>query len=187
MNFKTTLKSLSFAACILLMFTSCSKDELDNYGSETAITVKLKGAEDNLQNLMIDIKDVQLLIGADANAPDAWMSLNLLSSGVYNVAQLNNTNELILVEHMLIPAGEVLQIKLLLGNDNAIIIQNQSRPLKSDAEELASSNILAKTLASNKNYEFTLEFESDNSIIMTGNDNISFVPKMNTLIRHLQY
>jgi hypothetical protein len=136
---------------------------------------------------MIDIKDVQLLIGADANTPGAWMSLDLLSSGVYNVAQLNNDNELILVDGMLIPSGEVQQIKLLLGNDNAIIVHNQSRPLGSDAEELASSNIVAKRLASNKNYEFTLEFESDNSIIVTADDSINFVPKMNTLIRHLQY
>ncbi|WP_189702650.1 DUF4382 domain-containing protein [Subsaximicrobium wynnwilliamsii] len=187
MNFKTSLKFLFTAACILLMFTSCSKDELDNYGNETAITVKLKGAENNLQNLMIDIKDVQLLIGADANTPGAWMSLDLLSSGVYNVTQLNNDNELILVDGMLIPSGEVQQIKLLLGNDNAIIVHNQSRPLGSDAEELASSNIVAKRLASNKNYEFTLEFESDNSIIVTADDSINFVPKMNTLIRHLQY
>lgn len=187
MNFQTTLKSLFISLGILAMVTSCSKDELDNHFDQTAITVKLKGADDNLQNLLIDIQEVQLLVGTDENAPSDWVSLNILSKGVFNVSHLNSDNELLLVDAMTIPSGNVQKIKLVLGQDNAIIIHNQSQPLKSDIAELASSNIIAKTLLSNKSYEFTLEFESDNSIIMNNDKSINFVPRMNTLIRHSQF
>jgi len=184
MYFQTNLKSLILSTCMLIFFASCSKDELEIDSQQTAITVKLKGAQDNLQNLLIDIQDVQLLIGTDALDTSNWMSLNAINKGVYNVSQLNHDNELLLVDAMIIPSGQVYKIKLVLGDENAIVLNNQTQLLESDAEELSSSNVVSKNLESNKNYEFTLEFESDNSIIMDTDDHINFVPQMNTLMRH---
>ena len=165
------------------MVTSCSNDESD-FDPHSIVSVKLKGASEDTKQLLLDIEQVQLLVGDNEFDANSWLTLNTINTGVQNVSQFAEGTELLLVDNTVIPSGEIKKIKLVLGVNNTIIMDNKILQLVSYNDELASSNIVKTTLGANNVYEFIMEFEVDNSIFMANNE-IEFRPEMNTMMRHI--
>ncbi len=181
----STYKSVFFLFCILVLATSCSKE--DSHNEQGAmVSVKIKGASDDVSQILLDIEEVQLLVGDNEFDSNSWISLDMATTGIYNLSQYADESELLLVDNTLIAAGQIKKIKLILGVENSIMINNEKKNLVSYNTELASSNIVSTTLQANKGYEFVMEFEADNSIIMSESE-IGFEPEMNTMMRHIKF
>ncbi len=168
---------------ILVAVTSCSNDE-SNLDPHSIVSVKLKGASEDTKQLLLDIEQVQLLVGDNEFDASSWLTLNTINTGVQNVSKFAEGTELLLVDNTVIPSGEIRKIKLVLGVNNTIIIDNKTTQLVSYNDELASSNVIKTTLGANNTYEFIMEFEVDNSVIIA-NDTMEFRPEMNTMMRHI--
>ncbi|WP_156033020.1 DUF4382 domain-containing protein [Sediminibacter sp. Hel_I_10] len=180
----STYKSILFSLFILVMLSSCSNDSEGLNDSQSVVSVKLKSASEDTNRLMLDIESVKLMIGDNEFDANSWLPLATINRGVQNLSQYNEGAELVLVENALVPAGKIKKIKLILGDNNVIVIDNVTKKLVAQDGEIAPSNIVSTTLAANKSYEFILEFEADNSVVIA-NDDINFRPEMNTLMRHL--
>ena len=182
MKILSNYKPILFFLGVLLFATNCSNDESDiEQGS--MVSVKIKGASGDFNQLIIDIKEVQFLVGTNPiNA--AWLSLETDNKGRHNISNYTEANQLILVNSALIASESIQKIKLILGDNNAIMLDGEYKPLTSDGEALEISNIITTTLEANKGYEFTIEIEADNSIFIS-ESNIQFIPEMNTLMRHM--
>jgi len=181
------LKNLLFIILIGYFVTSCSKEEATGNEDYTSISVNLSSSSELYSDVFLDIKDLQIQTGADAQNPSSWTSLGVINSGVYNFADMSDGAELILVEDLVIPVSHIYQVKLVLGDDNAMVINDIVLAIDTpttDSKE--SKNVIDRALSANKSYEFTLEFEVDNSINLNGLD-ASLNPKMNTEMRLYEF
>ena len=174
-------KPLLFILCILF-FASCSKEET-GIEQGSLVSVKIKGASEDVNQVILDIEEVQLLVGANEESAK-WLSLETTNTGVNNISNFSQGNELILVNSTLVASEKIQKIKLVLGTDNAIILNDETRSFANYEEAAEISNIVPTTLGANKAYEFTLEIKADNSFVIIEN-NIQFVPEMNTMMRHV--
>ncbi|MEM6514580.1 MAG: DUF4382 domain-containing protein [Bacteroidota bacterium] len=178
----STYKTLFFLLSLFFLATSCSKEE-STLEQGSIVSVKINGASEDLNQIILNIEEVQLLIGSTNDVAN-WVSLETINTGLQNISNYNHENQLTLVNSALIEAGKVQKIKLVLGDDNAAIVNGVKKTFENYSEALEISNLVPTTLDANKGYEFTMEIEADNSISISGNE-ITFTPEMNTMMRHL--
>ncbi len=79
----------------------------------------------------IDIVDIQINVTDNDN--NGWQSLPNLKKGIYNLLDLVNDKDTLLVNAE-IPAGRVQQIRLILGPNNSIRLNDGSSQLFANTE-----------------------------------------------------
>ena len=67
---------------------------------------------------------MQLRVKEDDNASNAWISLNAINSGTYNIYDLNEDSELLLADNFEIESTHIYEIRLVLGDNNFIDLNN---------------------------------------------------------------
>jgi len=165
------------------VFSSCSTEDMDGSADYTSISVKLSSTSELYHSVYLDVQDVQILVGGTTEETSRWESLGAINQGVYDFTDMNNNDELILVENLVIPIDHVHSVKLVLGDDNAMTMNNILYAIDTPTEAHKQSvNTVDRLLKPNMSYEFTLQFELDNSIQIEGMD-VTLVPKMNTEMR----
>ena len=182
-----TSKNLLLAILLGLLITSCSKEDTLDGTEFTSISMKLSSSSALYNAVYLDIKDVMIQTGEDEQNSNSWVSLGALNPGVHNFTEMNNDDELILAEDLVIPASHVYKVKLVLGDDNAMVMNNVLYAIDTPSvDNKESVNVLDRSLKPNKSYEFTLQFELDNSIDVNGMD-VVLNPKMNTEMRLYEF
>ena len=84
-------------------------------------------------------------------------------------------------------SSHVYKVKLVLGDDNAMVMDNVLYAIDTPSTNNKDSvNVVDRSLAANKSYEFTLQFELDSSIDVDGMD-VVLNPKMNTEMRLYEF
>ncbi len=171
------MKSLSpfkhiIVLCIILLLTNCSTDN-SNFNIETTnVSVKLKSTSGNYQEVFIEVIDVHVKIIDDESVPNCWLSLNAINKGIYNLPDITEDTDLLLVDKLNIPSGVIYEIKLVLGNNNSMVLDNVTFALHMPSvHQEGLINRIEQNLRANTNYEFVLDFEIDQSILITNTPN----------------
>lgn len=165
-----------------LLFVSCSDNSSNPSNATSSISVKLVDNPGDFDNVFVEIVDVMIKYeGSDDGNQDSesgWQSLELLNSGVYDLLELTGGVDLILVDNFDIPSGTIQQIRLVLGDDNSIVIDGASFPLNTPSAQQSGLKIqVNQAVEPNFNYSFVLDFDAHESIVMAGNsDNIILKP-----------
>ncbi len=183
------INPLFFSILILLCFTNCSTDDVGDNENVTSIAVKLKSTVGELENVYMQIEDVQFKVKEDDNAHNAWMSLNTINQGTFNVCNLNEDVALLLVDHIEIESTFIHEIRLVLGDNNFIDANGLLMSLEvSDLGNSRPSNLVKTDLVSNRSYEFVIDLDIDKSISFNEEENMMVLnPKIYTAIRQLEY
>ncbi|WP_422106380.1 DUF4382 domain-containing protein [Winogradskyella sp.] len=184
-----SLKYLLFILIVSIGFTSCSKDDIDVDTDVTSITVKLKSTANTADKVYIDIEDVQLKVKDDDHSPNAWVSLDVLNQGVHNACDLSEDNPLLLVDDIETQANYVYEIRLVLGDNNFIDINNTLHSLDvtylGDAQP---SNLIRTQLNPRRRYDVVIDIDIDASISYDEDENMMILnPKLYTAIRQIEY
>ena len=172
-----SLKHIVLLLIFLVSYTSCTKDDRDKDGQKTAVTVSLKSDSSILNNVFLDINDVQLKVKEDGESSNAWVSLNALNTGTY----IRNESELLLVDHFEINPTYIYEIRLVLGDNNFIDINNTLISL-AIVENTSSSNLIKREFEGNHIYQIVIHIDMDESI-QFNNDVMTLNPKLYTEIR----
>ncbi|MFC0603651.1 DUF4382 domain-containing protein [Winogradskyella pulchriflava] len=183
------INQLFFSVLILLCSTSCSKDDINVNENVTSITVKLKSSNSVLNKVYINIEDVQLKIKEDESVSDAWLSLNAINQGTYNICDLKEDNPLLLVDDLEIDANFIYEIRLVLGDNNFIDINNVLHSLDvANYGNATPSNLISTQLDSKRRYDFVIDMDIDESVSFNEDENMMVLnPKLYTAIRQIQY
>lgn len=183
------IKSLFLTLIILVCFTSCTKDDINADNNLSFITVKLKSTTGEFNKVYIEIEDVQLRVKEDDNASKAWVSLNAINSGTYNIYDLNEDSELLLADNFEIESTHIYEIRLVLGDNNFIDLNNILYSLDvTDTGNSKPSNLVRTELVKNRFYDFVIDIDIDESISFNENEDIMVLnPKLYTEIRQIQY
>jgi hypothetical protein len=184
-----SIKSFLFGLLILAGVTSCSPEDINNDGNLSSVTVKLKSTTGELNKVFLEIEDVQLRVKANENLANAWVSLNAINQGTYNVYDLRTDSELLLANNFEIESSLIYEIRLVLGDNNFIDLNNTLHSL--DVSRYGNdkpSNFMQTELIANRFYDFVIDIDIDESVNFNEAENtMVLTPKLYTEIRQIQY
>ena len=170
MNLKK-LKMKKFTGLLLAfvavtMFISCSDD--DSTSDQNArVKISMTDAPGDYEKVFVDVIDVK--IKADAAADEeGWVSLSNVNPGIYDLLTLTGGVTQLLADAE-VPAGFLGQIRLILGNDNSVVINGESQPLSTPSAQQSGLKLqVNQELEAGVTYEYLLDFDVDESIVSAG-------------------
>jgi len=131
-------------------------------------------------NVIIDVKDVQINVTSDSSG--GWQSLSTVNVGTYDLLKLVNDHDTLLA-HSDIPTGTIHQMRLILGDNNYVVVSGQNIPLKTpSAQESGLKLNIQQNVTSGILYKITLDFDAAKSIVKTGNDKYLLKPVIRTVL-----
>ncbi|WP_426432088.1 DUF4382 domain-containing protein [Winogradskyella sp. HB-48] len=171
---------------LVLSFTSCTRDNIDDVNNATQITVKLKSSNQSSSKVYLDIEDVQIKISENAENSEAWLSLNTVNQGVFNVTDFKEDNTLLLVDDFEVEATYVYEIRLVLGENNFMNINSVLHSL--DLGNAKPSNLIETQLNSKRRYDMVIDIDLGESVSYNQEENMMTLnPKLYTAIRQMEY
>ena len=160
------IKFISVAGLLLLAFGGCKKET-----RYTALLyVKLKDMPATYEEVNVEVIEVQ--IHSDA---DGWLSLDVNDS-IYDLLQLQNNANAVLGS-LNIPSGNVSQVRLILGTQNSVKVNNVVHPLSLSSQDESGLKLnVHQTLQGNQTYTLVLDFDAAQSVIDNGNNTYKLKP-----------
>ena len=166
LNFKK-ITSFLMVAIAGTLFVSCS-DEDGQDANSAQLAIYMTDAPGNYDQVWVDVIDVQ--IKADGSTTDeGWTSVGNVKADVYDLLSLTGGVTALLAD-VNVPAGQLGQIRLVLGPDNTVVIDGESLPLSTPSAQQSGLKLqVNQNLEAGKRYEFLLDFNVDQSIVVAGN------------------
>ena len=165
--------SLTFL-CLVFIIVSCEKDI--NSGR---MIVKMTCSNDSVpayEHVYVDIKQVS--INYLGSKQDSWIDLST-DAGIYDLLELMNDVTIALTDEEKLPIGKVGQIRLLLGNNNTVVVAGTAFPLKVPSAYTSGVKIVVnQEIRRTQKIIITLDFDAEQSI---NQDNGDFI--MNPVIK----
>jgi hypothetical protein len=179
------MKTLWFLGAMLLptsslLLTSCSEN--DGPVNQTArLEVRLTDDPGDYEEVNIDIVDIQINVTDNEN--NGWQSLPNVKKGVYNLLDLVNDKDTLLVNAD-IPAGRVQQIRLILGPNNTIRLNDGTLlPLQTPSAQQSGLKLnIHQSVEAGILYTLVMDFDAARSIVTTGNGSYILKPVIRTLL-----
>lgn len=150
-----------------LFLYSCTKKNDTTTAGNAHVTFRLTDDPANYDAVNIEIKEIQVHYAADTSAA-GWQTIPLINPGVYNLLDLRNGLDTLLASVDL-PTGKISQIRMVLGDNNSVVIDNMSSPLKTpSAQESGLKLNLDQTLEAGLSYVLYLDFDAERSVVEAG-------------------
>lgn len=175
-----TLKQFKiiFLAIIAITFFNCSNDDNSTNRGTSSISVKLMDRPGDYEHVFVEVLDVKVKVNDPVDDENGWVSLEAINTGVYDLLELTGGINVLLVDDYPIPSGTLNQIRLILGENNSVVIDGETFPLNTPSAQQSGLKInVNEVLSPNINYTFLLDFDVDESIVVAGNSgNINLKP-----------
>lgn len=168
---------LIMSAAMILGLTSCT-DDLSK--DSATLVVKLTDAPADYEEVLIDVQELQIHTypGEDLGQ-GSWVNLPV-NKGIYNLLDLRNGMDTLLAEVEL-PAGNISQMRLVLGDNNRIKVNGDYHNLDTPSAQQSGLkfNINAQ-LEEGVEYELWIDFDAARSIVARGNGTYGLKPVIRT-------
>jgi hypothetical protein len=171
MKMKKMKIMLSF---ILLGFLIISCND-DTSKSSYPYAVRMTDAPGPYDEVNVDIQGVEV-------TGDAGQTVTLnVREGIYNLLDFaNGANTLIATDSLEI--SKVEQIRLILGTNNTVVVNNVSYPLSTPSADQSGLKLqVHQTLEQGILYSVLLDFDANKSIVSTGNGTYKLKPVIRTI------
>lgn len=153
---------------------SCKKDSTELQGN-AKLNVHLTDGPADYDAIYIDVQRVE--INSDLGG---WVSVAPFAPGVYNLLDFSNGLDTLLGTATL-PAGHISQMRLVLGNNNSIVVNGVSHPLSTPSAQQSGLKFnIHQDLAVNGSYDIWIDFDAAKSIVEKGNGDYSLKPVIRT-------
>jgi hypothetical protein len=151
---------------LILLFTAIFSSCDDNEAGSARLVVKLIDAPADYEEVNVDIQAVEVNVSGDGN-DSGWMELET-NTGIYNLLELTNGLSVVLADEE-IPAGRISQIRLILGENNTLKMDDQVHDLSTPSAQQSGLKIQLHTdLEAGITYEVKLDFDAARSVVKAG-------------------
>ena len=173
------LKPLSTIALVIMafIFIQCSDD---NVKLTTPVKIRLTDAPAQYDKVNIDIQSIQFHSSNDDTDENGWQEMDLLNAGVYDLLQFNNGLDTLLVDQEL-PSGTVSQMRLILGDNNSVVVDGVSYDLDTPSAQTSGLKFqIHDDFIAGIEYKLWVDFDAARSIVKTGNGKFKLKPVIRT-------
>jgi hypothetical protein len=171
---KNVIKILS-SVLMVIVFISCQKEN-----GNTRLQVFLTDAPADYEEVLVDIVDVRVNVAGDGEA-ESWRSLQDINTGIYNLLDFTNGIDTLLGEIEL-PAGQISQIRLVLGSDNKVKVNGVYHDLSTPSAMQSGLKLnLHMNMEAGITYKLWLDFDAGQSIVERGNGTYLLKPVIRTM------
>lgn len=151
--------------------TGCKKKE-----GTSNVTIKMVDAPGDFQQVNVEVLQVQV-----NHSGQGWINLPT-NAGVYDLLTLQNDVSATLVNVGVLPSGHLNQFRLILGDENNVMVDSLYYPLATPSAQQSGLKInLNADFAPNSEYELVLDFDAEKSIVTQGNGSYSLKPVIKVL------
>lgn len=165
MNKSSLIVLLCLAA--ITSSTSCKSEKSGN----TTLSVRLHDDPIDADSAFVEILEVRI-----HSENEGWITLNA-QAGIYDLLQLQNGIDTLLVPPQEIPSGLVSQIRFILGDENSIVIDDTTYPLELNSQDESGLKLnLHEELNSDQTYTIVVDFDAGESILQNGNGTYKLKP-----------
>jgi hypothetical protein len=153
----------------ILGFQSCSDDN-DKLESTSRVQLKLVDSPGDYEEVNVEIVDVLYNSTEDEGG---WTSITPddFTPIIVDLTELVAGNDLLLSD-VIVPSGMLKQIRLVLGNNNTLVIEGEADPTHLDTPSAQQSGLKLKLnteLEPGYSYTFILDWDVQKSIVKAGN------------------
>lgn len=157
---------MSTVLCVML-FLACKKDSRET----SQLSIRMTDAPFNAQEVNVDVKEVRVNFTGDTLS---WISLGT-NAKIYNLLALQNGVDTLLATAV-VPVGTVQELRLILGTNNSIKINNVIYPLSVASADESGLKIKVSKKLNAALENILIDFDAELSIIQTGNDTYKLKP-----------
>ena len=173
LNFQAMKKNVLLIAIIMIAlfgFQSCSNDNDKTIDNTARVQLKLVDVPGDYEEVNIEIIDV--LINSPENGGD-WTSITPddFTPIIVDLTELIGGAELLLAD-VIVPSGMLKEVRLVLGDNNTLLIEGKSDPVHLDTPSAQQSGLKIKIntqLEPGYSYTFIFDWNVDKSIVKAGN------------------
>lgn len=160
---------IAFAGLLMIQISSCTKDK-DKSSEKASLSVQLTDAPANYDAVMIDIQGVE--IKGDIGSA---VMLNT-TAGMYNLLDFANGVNTLIATGDLEP-GTISQIRLILGTNNFVTVDNVDYPLSTPSAMQSGLKLqIHQIFEAGVSYNILLDFDASQSIVLKGNNEYQLKP-----------
>ena len=165
------MKRAFLALLIAASIISCKKNDDDNEGSAT-MKVYITDAPGDYEHIYLDVQEIAINNGG-------WQTIALTQPDTFDILDYTNGNKLLLADGD-IDAGSTSEIRLVLGANNSIVLEDgTTEELKVPSGSSSGFKIklnTTKTTQAGQTYYVVLDFDAAKSIVVTGNNKYMLKP-----------
>jgi hypothetical protein len=171
---------LVVTSCLLLASISLISCKKTNNAGSSKMTVYLTDDPASYDAVNIDIQDIQVNNSSDNGTDKGWVSIAPHRKGIYNLLDFKNGLDTLLGSDEL-PAGDISQIRLILGTNNSVTVNGINYPLSTPSAQQSGLKLnVHATLVEGIEYKIWLDFDAGRSIVITGNGSYILKPVIRT-------
>lgn len=164
---------LSLSLCCIILF-SCNKSD-DKFST---LSIRLTDAPAAYDSVLVEILGVE--VHTDVNG---WEVLPT-NQGIYNLLELQNNVDTVLVNSQQLPSGLISQVRLILGQNNRVVDSGISYPLSISSQDESGLKLnIHRVLQPNTPYLLVMDFDASQSILVTGNNTYKLKPVVSAEFR----
>ncbi len=158
----------------LLILEGCKKKEdinpTSSSGNTTAFNMRMTDKPGNYDAVYVEV------IGAEVHSDvDGWVALNV-TPRIYNLLDLTNGKDTLIANGQ-IAVGHVSQIRLILGDDNTVVVDSQTYQLSTPSAQQSGLKLQVHAeLLQGITYNMLLDFDAEQSIVKAGDDKYILKP-----------
>lgn len=157
------------------LFFSCEDEK------NAKIEVWLTDAPGDFQEVNIDLQAVEVHSNETAGE-QGWKSLEI-TQGTYDLLKLTNGKETLLGD-LELPGGRISQIRLKLGENNEVRVDDQVFSLSTPSAQQSGLKIqINEVLAEGITYKILLDFDAAKSVVQTGTGAYSLKPVIRAITK----
>lgn len=157
---KRIIKNLAVSVFLVVLISACSDSE--NTDGPSNIQFRLTDMPGDYQQVNIDVMEVEVKMN------DSLLSLTT-NQGIYNLLEFVNGKDTLLVDDQL-PSGYMSQIRLILGEENTVMIDSVLYDLKTPSAQQSGLKLnVHEEIVAGEAYAYVIDFVVEKSIVETGN------------------
>lgn len=169
------MKKIQTILSIILLCISISSCKKNSTTSPYTYSVRMTDAPGPFNAVFIDLQGVELT-GSDGKA--VTMNVN---AGIYNLLNFSNGLDTLIATGTM-DVATVQQIRLILGSNNSVVVNNVNYPLSTPSADQSGLKLqVHQALEAGVNYSVLLDFDANESIVETGNGTYKLKPVIRTI------
>lgn len=162
------LPLFGLALVFSLAIAGCSKDKKEGTSN---VSIRLTDSPYDAQEINVDVREVRVNF---TDEESGWKTLDSYP-GVYDLLKYQNGKDT-LIANGHCPYGTVKEIRLILGNNNTIRINNIYYPLTIPSGSESGLKIKVNRGIYNPNEVMVIDFDAALSVLQTGNGEYKLKP-----------